>query len=399
LGDRCFSDRQAVHTVNYFAVHIAAEVQTKCICPYLHSFYTETMKQLSVPYVQIRGGSSKGLYFKASDLPSDDDKRDQLLLDAVGRDDRQIDGLGGADPLTSKVGIVSPSARDYADIDYTFVQVVVGENRVDSTPNCGNILAGVAIFAIEAGLFVCESDVTLIRVYMTNSGALCELEFATPNGELATDGDVEIDGVPGSSFPISCNYIDVAGGVCGALYPTGKLIDRVDDIAVTCVDNGMPVVVLNAADFGLNGEETPLELDANQGLKKGLESIRLQLGPKMNLGDVSAKAIPKMALVSPAKHGGLVHVHTFVPHKCHAAIGVLGALSVATACITQGTAVSKLVVATQVDHRQLSIEHPSGSLLLNLQTSGDAAQPCIEKAGVLRTARLLSKGELYVPQR
>ena len=263
--------------------------------------------------------------------------RDRVLVAAMGTDARQIDGAGGAHPLTSKVAIVSRSASSDADIDYLFVQVVVGEGRVDTTPNCGNILAGVAPFAIEHGLVEARDGVTPVRVRMLNSDNLCELLVETPGKRVNYDGDAHIDGVPGTSAPIVCNYLDVAGSATGSLLPTGRVLDVVDGIEVTCIDNGMPVVVLRARDLGVTGYETPKELDANKALKAKIESIRLQVGPRMNLGDVTNKVVPKMSLIAPARAGGHVATRTFIPHDCHAAIGVLGAVSVATACILPGS--------------------------------------------------------------
>ena len=357
------------------------------------------MKQIAIPYMAFRGGSSKGLYFLATDLPGDVAQRDQMLLDAVGRDERQIDGLGGADPLTSKVAIVGTSSRPDADIDFLFVQIVVGQNRVDTTPNCGNILVGVGPFAVESGLIEAGDDVTRLTVHMVNSGKLSELELQTPGGEMEYEGDAVIDGVPGSAAPVRCSYLDLAGSICGELLPTGAPLDRVDGVALTCIDNGMPVVVMRAEEFGIGGYESPTELDANEVLGQRLESIRLQIGPKMNLGDVANKAVPKMCLVSPSLNGGLINTRTFIPHKCHAAIGVLGAVSVATACILPGAVTEGMVTLTPGRVKNLSVEHPSGEFLVSLQVDESGEIPVIEKAGLLRTARLLSRGVLYVPDR
>ncbi len=356
------------------------------------------MPQTAIPFMQLRGGSSKGLYFLATDLPTDEQARNKVLLDAVGRDARQIDGLGGADPLTSKVAVVSLSSRPDADIDYLFVQVVVGENRVDTTPNCGNILAGVGPFAIEAGLVKAQHPQTPVRVYMVNSGKICELLLHTPNAEMSYQGDTRIDGVPSSSAPVICNYSDIAGSACGSLLPTGRVLDRIDDIEVSCVDNGMPVVVLRAADFGISGDESPAELNANDELKARLQSIRLQLGPMMNLGDVDGASVPKMCLISPAKQGGLVNTRTFIPYQCHAAIGVLGAVSVATACILPGSVAEGMVTVPVGSPMQLSIEHPSGEFSVSLEVDDSGEIPEVTKAGLMRTARLLSRGELYLPE-
>ena len=357
------------------------------------------MKQTAIPVMQFRGGSSKGLYFLASDLPADAPARDQMLLDAMGRGARQIDGLGGADSLTSKVAIVSLSERDDADIDYLFAQVMVGEDVVDTTPNCGNILAGVGPFAVESGLVKASGKTTRIAVHMVNSGKLCELELCTPEGKMEYEGSASIDGVPGTAAPVICNYLDVAGSICGSLLPTGSVVDEVDGVRLTCIDNGMPVVVLRAEDFGISGYETPQELDANDALRKGLESIRLQLGEKMNLGDVTDKMVPKMSLCSPARNGGLINTRTFIPHRCHAAVGVLGAVSVATACILPGSVTHDMVKVPAGSTKQLSVEHPTGEFSVTLEVDESVQPPQITKAGLLRTARLLSRGEVHVPAR
>lgn len=345
----------------------------------------------------MRGGSSKGLVFNAADLPENSDERDAILVAAMGSDQRQIDAVGGAHPLTSKVAIVRPSAEDAADVDYLFAQVVVGEGRVDTTPNCGNMLAAVGPFAIETGLVKPQGPETSVRVRMLNSGNLCELIVQTPDGHVNYDGDAKVDGVPGTAAPIVCNYLDVAGSVCGSLLPTGQPIDEVDGIEVTCIDNGMPVVVLRAEDLGITGYEAPKDLDDNDELKRKLESIRLQIGPKMNLGDVTEKVVPKMSLISPPRAGGHVNTRTFIPHDCHAAIGVLGAVSVATACILPGTVADGIALVPEGSTKQMSVEHPAGEFSVTLDVGGTAERPEVLKAGLLRTARLIMRGEVFVP--
>ena len=355
------------------------------------------MPLASIPYMQIRGGTSKGVYFMAEDLPVDEDRRSQILLDALGRDMRQIDGLGGADPLTSKVAIIRPSKLDGIDIDYLFTQVVVGENRVDTTPSCGNILAGVGAFAIDSGLVSAGFQTTKISVNMLNTGKFCEVEVCTPSGEVEYMGDTKIDDVPGTGSAVICNYLDTAGAVCGALYPTGNLVDTIEGIDMTCVDMGMPVVVISADDLGISGYESPTELNADDGLTTRLESIRIQAGPMMNLDDVTDRVVPKMSLISTATKGGLVNTRTFIPHKCHDAVGVLAAVSIATACITKGSVAAKMVDVVPVSQAQYSIEHPTGEFSASLQLKNMGDLPVVEKAGVVRTARLLSRGELYLP--
>lgn len=350
--------------------------------------------------MQLRGGSSKGLYFQAADLPVDQKIKDQVLIATmcgVGPEDtRQIDGLGGSDPLTSKVAVVRPSVRPDADLEYEFVQVVVGGNATDRTQNCGNILAGVVPFAIESGMLKADDPETSARVYMTNSDSICEVILQTPGGVVEYGGDAKIDGVPGTAAPVVCNYMDVAGSATGALFPTGNLVDVVDGVEVTCIDNGMPVVLIRAADLGRTGYEQRDQLNEDDGLKAKLERIRLQAGPLMNLGDVSGKVVPKMSLIAPPVAGGMIHTRTFIPHTCHAAIGVLGAVSVATACVIPGT-VAEALRSLPENGDNFSVEHPSGEFSVTLEIDYSGKLPDVRRAGLLRTARLLSRGEVLIP--
>ena len=345
----------------------------------------------------MRGGSSKGLYFRKEDLPADAALRDRVIVAAMGSDARQIDGAGGAHPLTSKVAVVSRSTSADADVDYLFVQVVVGEGRVDTTPNCGNILAGVAPFAIETGIIAARDGITPVRVRMLNSDNLCELLIETPGKRVNYEGTARIDGVPGTAAPIVCNYLDVAGSATGSLLPTGKVRDVVDGVEVTCIDNGMPVVVMRARDLGISGYESPKELDANTEFKSKVESIRIQVGPRMNLGDVKTKVVPKMSLIAPARAGGHVCTRTLIPHDTHAAIGVLGAVSVATACILPGSVTAGIATVPDGPIKQMSVEHPTGEFSVTLEVGGTREQPAVLKAGLLRTARLIMRGEVLVP--
>ena len=361
--------------------------------------------QTAIPFIQMRGGSSKGVYFHSADLPKDPDQRDNVLKWVMGAhgDPRQIDGLGGADPLASKIAIISPSRRDDSDIDYKFIQAIVGEDQLDDTPNCGNILAGVGAFSVETGLVKPTGDQASIRVYMTNSGNRCLLTFPLENGQPIYHGCTRIDGVIGSSAAIMCQYQDLEGSACGSLYPTGNQHDEFDNIHVTCIDNGMPVVCLQAQDFGLDGTETPDNLNANEDLKLRLELIRLKAGLAMGLGNVSAKAIPKACLVSKPRNGGTLNTHTFIPKQCHKAIGVLGAVSVGTAALFQNSVVHNLASfsdnqRTNMTVKQMIIEHPSGSFTIELELSSDRAQPRVERVGLLRTTRMLCRGEVYVPK-
>lgn len=353
------------------------------------------MTYSSIPYMQIRGGSSKGIYFNKKDLPADLKLRNEIILSIVGQDSSQIDGLGGGHPLTSKVAIISKSKQEDSDIDFLFLQVVVGENRVDSSPNCGNILAGVASFSIESDLIKPESDLTSINVNMLNSNNICELIVQTPDRKISYEGDAKIDGVEGTSSPIICNYMDVAGSVCGSLFPTGNKKDLIAGINVTCIDNGMPVVLINADELNLSGYESCEDLSDNKNLRKTLEIIRLKVGPLMNLGDVTKKVVPKMTIISPSLNGGNINTRTFIPHNCHTSIGVLGAVSVASACLYDECVTSAIANTPKGLNKKISVEHPSGEFSVELTCEEVNKEMVIKKAGLLRTARLISKGEAF----
>ena len=355
--------------------------------------------QTAIPFIQMRGGSSKGVYFHLADLPQDKQTRDNLLKWVMGAygDPRQIDGLGGADPLTSKIALVAPSQRDDSDIDYSFIQALVGEDGLDDTPNCGNILSGIGAFAVETGLIKPTGDQANIRVYMTNSGNRCLLQFPLENGLPIYHGEAHIDGVFGTSAPVMCQYQDLQGSACGSLFPTGNHCDEFDDVRVTCIDNGMPVVCLRAADFGLGGDETPDQLNANEPLKSRLESIRLQAGLAMGLGDVTGKAVPKMSLISKPLAGGAVNSRTFIPKHCHKAIGVLGAVSVASAALYEDSAIHDLATLPDGMIKNMTIEHPSGNFDVQLCLEKRDGVMQIERAGLLRTTRMLARGEVFVP--
>lgn len=358
--------------------------------------------QMAIPYMQLRGGSSKGLYFEAKNLPQDPILRDRILIAAmegVGLGDpRQIDGLGGANSLTSKVAIVGPSTLADADLDYLFLQVEVGKGKVSSVQNCGNILAGVLPFAIESGMIAARSGVTEARVNLLNTGGICEIVVQTPDGKVEYAGNARVDGVPGTAAPVICNYLDVQGSTCGSLLPTGNLVDVINGIELTCIDNGMPVVLMDAKKFGLTGYESNTALDNDDILKERLEDIRLKIGPKMNLGDVKTKTIPKMCLISAPQSGGLINTRMFIPHICHEAIGVLAAISVATACVLPGSVANNVIGVPNESIKELSIEHPSGELTVTLDYEIDSqGKVSINRSGVMRTARLLSRGEVYIP--
>lgn len=352
---------------------------------------------LAIPTVVMRGGTSKGLYFLTDDLPADEAARDRLLLAAMGSPDvRQIDGMGGAHPLTSKVAVVSGSKNADADVDYLFLQVVVDKALVIDSQNCGNILAGVGPFAIEKGLVAADASETRVRIRMLNSGGIAVSKVSTPGGRVSYEGAARIDGVPGTAAPIMIDFADVAGATCGALLPTGRAIDRIDGICVTCVDNGMPVVVMRASDFGKSGYESPGELERDEALKSRVESIRIQAGPMMNLGNVTEKTVPKMSLIAPQQHGGVVATRTFIPHRVHQSIGVLGAASVAAACCVTGSVAEGVTdIGTG---GEMDIEHPTGRFTVDIALAKKGGRHVITRSALLRTARKLMEGTVYVPK-
>ena len=349
----------------------------------------------AIPCTLFRGGTSKGPFFLASDLPADPALRDQILLAVMGSPDaRQIDGLGGADSLTSKVAIVGPPTRPGADVDYLFLQVVVNEARVDTSQNCCNMLAAVGPFAIEQGLVPVTGPVTRVRIHMVNTASIAVAAVETPGGQVRYDGEARIDGVPGTAAPILIDFLDVAGSSCGALLPTGHVRDLVEGFEATLIDNGMPVVVLRAADFGKTGQETPEQLEADAELKAQVERVRLAAGRLMNLGDVTKRTVPKMCLVSAAIQGGAIATRNFIPHTVHKAIGVFGAVSVATACVLPGSVAAEFASGGPgTGARRLDIEHPTGFFTVDMEL---AEGPRVERSALLRTARPLMRGEALI---
>jgi len=344
-----------------------------------------------IPCLWMRGGTSKGAYFLKSDLPAEPAERNALLLRIMGSPDpRQIDGIGGGDPLTSKVAILSPSTRDDADVDYLFLQVFVDQALVSDAQGCGNILAAVGPAAIERGLVAVSGETTPVRIHMLNTGEVATAQISTPNGKVSYDGDATIDGVPGSHAAVPLMFENIAGSMCGALLPTGNAVDLINGFDCTLIDNGMPCVIIRAADLGVTGYEDRDELDANEGLKARLESIRLQAGPMMNLGDVADKTVPKMTLVSKAQSGGAINTRSFIPHRCHATIGVFAAVSVATACLLEGSPAHGLG-SIPTDGR-FGIEHPTGVAEVLIEQGGNGE---VTGAGTLRTARKLMDGLVY----
>jgi 4-oxalomesaconate tautomerase len=371
-----------------------------------------------VPCLFMRGGTSKGPFFNAADLPADQAQRDRALLAIMGSPDkRQIDGLGGAHPLTSKVGIVSRSSTPGVDLDFLFAQLQPDKDTVDTTPNCGNMLAAVVPFAIETGMVQAVADTTTLRVLTLNTDMQCDITVQTPMDPdgvrfVADTGDARIDGAPGTSAPISINFLDTAGSVCSSLLPTGHVKDRIKvlptdklqgfepfEIDVTCIDNGMPLVLFKASDMGRTGYESADDMNADTDLQTRIEALRLQVSLLMGLGDVRSKNYPKMTLIAPPKQGGALSTRSFIPHVCHDAIGVLAAVTVGTACVLQGTVCEGVAVLKAGAEQALSVEHPTGEFSVVLQTQAADVPGGFEvtQAALLRTARLIMRGEAMVP--
>jgi 4-oxalomesaconate tautomerase len=343
----------------------------------------------------MRGGTSKGGYFLASDLPADTAERDAFLLRVMGSPDpRQIDGMGGADPLTSKVAVVRKSEREGIDVDYLFLQVFVDQAIVSDAQNCGNILAGVGPFAIERGLVEPTGDETRVAIFMENTGQVAVASVETPGGTVNYAGEARIDGVPGTHAPVPLEFRDTAGSTCGALLPTGHAADEISGVRCTLIDNGMPCVVFKAEDVGATGYETrgELEAEAFAEIRQKIEQIRLTAGPLMNLGNVAEKSVPKMMLVASPRNGGAVTVRSFIPHRAHASIGVLGAVSVATACLVEGSPAAEVAFIPPGTRKTLSVEHPSGEMSCVLDTDEGGA---VQTAALLRTARKLMDGVVF----
>jgi len=349
------------------------------------------MYEEGIPCIWMRGGTSKGAYFLSEHMPRDTRERDALLLRIMGSPDaRQIDGIGGADPLTSKVAILSPSTRDDADVNYLFLQVFVDQALVSDAQGCGNILAGVGPAAIERGLVAASDGLTEVRIHMVNTGEVALAKVSTPGRRVRYTGETEIAGVPGRHAAVPLMFENIAGSMCGALLPTGNEVDVIDGVSTTLIDNGMPCVVMRASDFGLSGAETRDEIEANAELKQRIESIRLKAGPMMNLGDVKAASVPKMTLVSTASKGGAISTRSFIPHRVHASVGVLAAVTIATATRLSSSPAAELVNAPP-DGRYL-IEHPTGSMEVFLDIGSDGQ---INAAGTVRTARKLFEGTVF----
>ncbi len=355
------------------------------------------MSQTAIPYIFMRGGTSRGPYFHRDDLPEDLDQLAQVLIAAIGAGHPlNIDGIGGGAAVTTKVAMLSKSKENWADVDYFFAQVSVDEQRVDFKPTCGNILSGVGPAAIEMGLVDPDTAETEIRVRAVNTGAQVVAKMQTPDAALTYEGDTEIAGAPGKYAPILLSFMGVVGSSTGALLPTGNLQDVFDGIDVTCMDVAMPVVIARASDFGLTGHESVAELDANRAFFDRMEAIRRQAGERMGMGEVSNSVTPKFGLLAPARNGGTIAARYFMPRNTHPTMAVTGAQCLASCALTPGTVADGLLDRPETGPFNVVLEHASGSIEVLIDfTTKDGFQ--LSSAGLVRTARKLADGHVYIP--
>ena len=353
--------------------------------------------QMEIPCILMRGGTSRGPYFNAADLPAERAQLAVTLIKIMGAGSPlQVDGIGGGQPTTSKVAILSRSSHPWAQVDYLFAQVHAEKPEVDFAPTCGNILAGVGPAALEMGLVSAVAGQTRVRIHSVNTGALVEAVVETPNGRVRYAGDARIDGVPGGGAAVRLNFQRLAGAKTGALFPTGKPRDAFDGVALTCIDAAMPLVIGRARDFGVSGYESADELNANAALLARIEALRRVAGERMGLGDVAASVIPKFALLAAPRAGGHIAARYFVPWKCHPSYAVTGAICTGACVLAGGTVAAGLGRAVNAG-QPLTIEHPAGALEMVFDYSGGGdGELTLHSAGVVRTARKLFHGMVCV---
>jgi len=357
------------------------------------------MTQTAIPYLFMRGGTSRGPYMQRKDLPEDLGTLKEVLISMIGAGHSlNIDGIGGGAAVTTKVAMLSPSDDDWADVDYFFAQVSVEEHLVDIKPTCGNILVGVGPAAIEMGLVAPTGDVTSVKIRAVNTGARVAVQVETPGGQVGYDGAAAIDGVPGTAAPITLNFMDVTGGATGSMFPTGQRVDQIDGIDVTCIDVAMPMVIARAEAFGLTGYETAAELDENTAFYERMEPIRIEAGRRMGMGDVTKSVTPKFGLVAAARDGGSAAVRYFMPWKCHPSLAVTGSQAMSACLLCPGTVADGIMPPNLASPQTLSLEHPMGQLEVVMDFARGVDTFDVVSAGLVRTARKLAQGEIFVPR-
>ena len=353
----------------------------------------------------MRGGTSKGLIFHKKDLPSDRNFLSKNLLKIMGSPDaRQINGLGGGTSVTSKVCIISKSLEKDVDIDYFFAQVEVDRNHVDYAPTCGNMLSALGPFAIEEGLVETSNEITKVNVKSINTNALITLDVPTPDGKLKYSGDFKIDGVPGTGSQILMNFKNLEGKTTGNLFPTGNTTDTFDGINVTCFDLATSMIICDAKEFNILGNENSKELNNNKKLLDKIEKIRLLAGKKMGMGDVNGKVLPKVSLLSKSINENSIVSRYFTPYSCHETHAVTGTCCVASSCLIPGTIGFNLLKKNEsldLKSEIIKIEHPMGtidcSIILNSNFKNNliSKKNLINSCGVYRTSSILMKCKVY----
>jgi 4-oxalomesaconate tautomerase len=355
--------------------------------------------QTKIPCVIMRGGTSRGPFLLTSDLPEDIATRDEVLLAIMGSPHEiQVDGIGGSHSVTSKVAMISKSRRPDADVDYLFAQVQIHEKFVDTKPNCGNMLVAVGPFAIDAGLVTARDGETPVRIYNVNTESLVEAIVQTPGRRVIYEGDASIDGVPGTAAPIGINFKSAIGAVTGRMLPTGRPLDVIDGVEVSCVDIAMPLVMMRATDMGKTGHETAAELDSDRALMERMEAIRRKAGVLMGMGDVSKNVVPKLALLARPRNGGTISSRYFVPETCHKSHPVTGTVCIASACAIPGTLAANIAPLRPAPQGMVRIEHPSGMILIDLDADLTNGRQDLRRAALIRTARRIFEGSVFVPE-
>lgn len=358
------------------------------------------MPQQKIACMLMRGGTSKGPFFDLRDMPADEEKRNELLLRLMGSPDaNQIDGLGGAKTVTSKVVMVQPSLRAGFDVDYLFAQVEIEKAVVDTGPTCGNMMTGVGPFAIERGMVRCEHQETKVRIYNLNTDSAIEAIVQTPNGIVEYDGETFISGVPGSAAPIQMNLFDQHGVKTGRLFPTGKTHELLDGVEVSLVDSCTALMLLKAADVGLSGKEGKEFFTHNELFMEKLSKMRLEAGRRMGFGDVTDSVLPRIGILSPPRRGGALKSQYFTPHTFHHAHAVSGAICIATAAKIEGTVANDVATVTESLSEEVVIEHTSGKISVHLELAKSNADWEVKKASTIRTARKLMDGFAFIPKK
>lgn len=356
------------------------------------------MTQTVIPFLFMRGGTSRGPYLNRADLPKDHDTLARVLIAMIGSGHPlNIDGIGGGNAVTTKVAMLSRSEGDWADIDYFFAQVSVEDRSVDFKPTCGNILSGVGPAAIEMGLIPASGAETEVKIRAVNTGARVVASVQTPGGAVTYTGDAVVDGVPGAAAPVSLQFMDTIGGATGAFLPTGNLVDTFDGVDVTCMDVAMPMVIAKAEAFGLTGYEDAETLNANTAFFAAMQAVRIKAGVAMGIADVASSVTPKFGLLAPAKDGGTIATRYFMPWKTHPTMAVTGAQCLASCILTPGTVADGMAARSNDRPATVTLEHASGQIdvLVDYDLTADGID--LRSAGLVRTARLLARGDVMVP--